>query len=254
MYCLYSENEVVNFFNDDLYDKKIAMLDLYEKKIKGLNNNQYILYDLTIENDAQMTANVKKEKNIYYTIMNKRGGLLPCWHGQRTKGSQRICVHDALLNACSQFVIYVKKEVLYRELPVQSNVNAQIKKVMDCASIQDTKLFFQGIVIRHYLGGLENYIREQEKGVFICLANIEATDGINKEDHCFVWNEKYYDIYREKHYPDIIDNWENIPIQLMEEEDVKDIDAFRASLVKIFQGICCIRAIYRVYEGTMVIG
>ena len=40
----------------------------------------------------------------------------------------------------------------------------------------------------------------------------------------------------------------------MEEEDVKDIDAFRAALVKIFQGTCWIRDIYRVYERTMVIG
>ena len=83
---------------------------------------------------------------------------------------------------------------------------------------------------------------------------VEATDGSNDEDHFFVWNAEYYNEFRNKHYPDIIDNWKNIPIQLMEEENVKDIDAFRAALVKIFQGTCWIRDIYRVYERTMVIG
>ena len=163
VYCLYSENEVVNFFNDDLRDKKKALLDLYEEQRKDLENEQYIFYDLTIENDEQMITKMKKEKNVYYIIMSKRGGLFPCWHGHRTKGSQRSCVHDALLNACDQFGIYVNKEVLYREFPVQRDVNAQIEMVMKCSSIQKTNMMFQHIVIRQYRGGPENWIRNREK-------------------------------------------------------------------------------------------
>ena len=124
VYCIYSENEVINFFNDDLYDKKIALLDSYEEKRNYLKDNEYILYDLTIESESQMTDNVRNEENLYYNIMNKRGGLLPCWNGKRTRGSQRSCVHDALLNSCAQFGIYVNKEMLYSELLVQSEVNS----------------------------------------------------------------------------------------------------------------------------------
>ena len=129
-----------------------------------------------------MTDNMRNEKNVYYTIMKKRGGLLPCWHGQRNKGSQRSCVHDAFLNDCDQFKIYVNKKILYSELPIHQEVNEQIEKVRECSSIRNTKLLFQNVVIRN-LRGPQIFLRRQKDRLFICLATVEATDGSNDEDH-----------------------------------------------------------------------
>ena len=115
-------------------------------------------------------------------------------------------------------------------------------------------MLFQHIVVRNFRGDPENFLRRQKKGVSICLAKVEATDRINTENHCFVWNAEYYDEFRDKHYPDIIDNLDNIPIQLMGKYDVKDVFVFRDALEKIFLDKCWIRDIYEVMEGTKVIG
>ena len=153
-----------------------------------------------------MTNNMKKEKSFFYTIMNKTAGILPCWNGQRMKGSQRSFVHDVFINACAKFNIYVDKRILYSEVPIHPKVNTKIQMVRNITIIQDTGLLFQNIVVRNFSGDLEMFLRGQKDGVFIYLATVVATDGSNQEYHCFVWNVKYYDEFRGKYYLAIIYN------------------------------------------------
>ena len=67
VYCLYSENNIINFFNGDLHDKKIPLLNYYEEKRNELEDNQYILYDLTIDKKRQLLT-IWKRKRIFISL------------------------------------------------------------------------------------------------------------------------------------------------------------------------------------------
>ena len=251
VFALYIDNEVIDFYDktDPFHHKKINLLERYETDRNNLRENQiceYVIGNSDEEESEEDSDNERERKKINIREINKSAGIIPCPHGQRIRGTLRSCVHDAFINAAIQFDIYVNKKNLYKNVPIREDTNGDLQAVQRCETIKKTGLKFKYCDVRGKKGGHVEFLRELKDGVYICLAKVEASDGSNVEEHCFVWNAKYYDKGTKEFYPAIIDNWDKVPIQLLQEEDVKSLKNLYKALTKIFDGNCMVHYILMV--------
>ena len=165
---------MINFFKDELCDKKIAFFNFYEEQRIEMKDDELFPYDLTVIDPYQLNQDMKMKNNLYYTIMKKTSGIFLFKQRPRTEEIRRSCVQDDFINTCHQLGVYVDKKN-YKDVLVHSEINESIKMIQYYKTIQNTGLLLKHIIVRKFKGGTEWYLRNMKEGVFIYLATVKET-------------------------------------------------------------------------------
>ena len=103
---------MINFFKDELCDKKIAFFNFYEEQRIEMKDDELFPYDLTVIDPYQLNQDMKMKNNLYYTIMKKTSGIFLFKQRPRTEEIQIICVQDDFINTCHHLGVYVDKKFI----------------------------------------------------------------------------------------------------------------------------------------------
>jgi len=165
---------------------------------------------------------------------------------QQSRSWLRNCLQDAVLNACIQLNVPLKKEVLYEEVPPQLTVNLDMYTLMHTPCVERIVTFKRSNIDRLKGGIAFNLLQIKDNGVYICLCTVN--DFINgewhEESHAFVYNSHYRATENNNCIGAVIDNRSNAPVRLIDEEDRRDISKSRQLFDNFFNANTKIQHVY----------
>ena len=92
-----------------------------------------------------------------------------------------------------------------------------------------------------------SFLKLRYQGVYLAIAKItEWKDKEKYSNHAFVYNTNYIEAGSSKKVCALIDNWDDCPIKIIEQSDIKDERTAKVTLNDYFGGIVTLKGVFKI--------